>query len=91
MTGTLHRTLEGIWYVRHVTESKATPILEVIDTFLLHPWDANEKEYEYNLIKAAGYISHDVEFEITEQIDYVSQKSYDPPRPIVTKYAKLRG
>lgn len=91
MIGTLNRTTEGTWYVRYVAKSKDLPALDVVDVLMLHPSDENEKEYEYQLINASSYISHDVEFEIVESTDFVSYKQDEPPRMKTVHYAKLKG
>jgi len=80
MNGTLLRSDAGIWYVRRVTASKDVPTLDVIEKFPLHPSDKLDPE---------GFISEDVEFEIVETLNFISEGD-EPARQKTIKYAKLK-
>ena len=79
MKGTLLRSDGGLWYVRRVTASKDVPTLDVIDKFPLHPSDK---------INPEGFISKDIEFEIIEMLNFISEGD-EPARQKSIKYAKL--
>jgi hypothetical protein len=84
MTGTLLRSDAGVWYVRRITESKDTPSLQTIEKFPLYPAD------EIYFSKYTGSISIDIEFEITESLNFIS-KGDEPANHKTVKYAKIKN
>lgn len=89
MKGILLRSDSGVWYVRTITTSKDTPTLQTIEKYPLHPHDETDYEYEFVMTKSVGFISKDVEFEISESYSLVSEND-SPPRQVTIKYAKLK-
>lgn len=89
MKGTLYRSQDGIWFVRGVVNSTDTPALEVINDFPLHPYDETDYEYEYTMTRSVGFIPKDIEFEISESRNAISEDD-GPPKYITIKYAKLK-
>lgn len=89
MKGTLYRSQDGIWFVRGITNSTDTPALEIVNEFLLHPYDETDYEYEYTMTRSIGFIPKDIEFEVSESRNAVST-SDGPPRYVTIKYAKLK-
>lgn len=89
MNGVLLRSDSGVWYVRTITISKDTPTLQTIQKYPLHPHDETDYEYEFVMTKSIGFIAKDVEFEITEMINFISEGD-EPARQKTIKYAKLK-
>lgn len=80
MKGTLLRSDAGLWYVRRVTASKDAPTLDIIEKFPLYPSIHLEPE---------GFISRDVEFEIVETLNFISNGD-GPARQKTIRYAQIK-
>lgn len=86
MEGTLHKSEDGVWYVRRITSSKDTPNLDVIEKFPLHPHDKTDCEYKY----FGTNLPVHVEFDIVNYTN-ITSKENEPPRHKTYKYAKLKS